>query len=177
MNVGKRFEDDFKKSIPDYALCIRLRDEPQAFKKTARFSHKQPFDFIVFDGKRGIFCAFELKTTKGTSFSFDNIFHEKNEDKESNLIHRHQIMGLGKIKKYNNVKSGFLLNYRNEKEMTQETFYIDIKDFVNMCSTLEKKSCNKEDIIRFGGILVEGIKKKTRYSWNIDKLLDMFGGI
>ena len=34
MNEGKKFEQIFKKSAPDYCLTIRLNDSAQAFKKS-----------------------------------------------------------------------------------------------------------------------------------------------
>ena len=48
-NVGKKFEEDIKKSIPDYCLTIRIPDPPQSFTKRSdtRFSVKNPFDFNI----------------------------------------------------------------------------------------------------------------------------------
>ena len=51
MNFGKRFEEDFKASVPSSSLLIRLNDSPQAFSKSSitRFTHRTPCDFLVFD--------------------------------------------------------------------------------------------------------------------------------
>ena len=65
-NVGKRFEENFKKSISDEYLLYRLKDSPQAFTQNnlTSFTHKNPCDYFLFDGKRGVFYCLELKTTK-----------------------------------------------------------------------------------------------------------------
>ena len=38
VNFGKRFEDDFKSSLPDYCLIHRLRDSGQSFTNYAERS-------------------------------------------------------------------------------------------------------------------------------------------
>ena len=85
--VGKVFENNFKKSMPDYALLYRLPDAAQSFGKSSnlRFSNKNPFDFILFDSKWKILYALELKSVKGKSISFERTKEDKGD------IHYHQI--------------------------------------------------------------------------------------
>lgn len=172
-NVGKIFEDDFKNSLPDYIIYTRLRDAPQSFNRTARFSWKNPCDNILFDDKRRLFYSIELKTTKGTSFSFEDIRLDNQDDK---MIHKHQIIGLANYAKWNNVRSGFILNFRDEKKNEQRTYYIDIKSFIEMTMTINKRSFNESDLLLSNPIRINGVKKRTRYVWDLDELFDNLKG-
>lgn len=170
-NSGKIFEDDFRKSIdskdPDIYL-LRLKDEAQAFQKQAKFSHKNPFDFLVFDGKNGKLYGFELKTTKFKYMTFDDLYDNKEQGK---MIHLHQIKSLINMIPKNNVDGGFLFNFRDEEENIEKTYYMPIKKFCKMAANLNKKSFNEKDLIEYSAIHVEGIKKRTHYRWDIKNLL------
>lgn len=169
-NVGKVFEECFKKSIPDYCLLIRLPDPPQSFIKRndTRFSHKNPFDYICFDtNSRTLYCL-ELKTTKFKSISFEDI---NSNEEENRMIHRHQIIGLANHSTYNNVCSGFLFNFRDEKNNMERTYFQEINDFISMVNKINKKSFNELDLIVDGNaIKINGEKKRTRFQWNMDEL-------
>lgn len=170
-NSGKVFEDSLKNSVnKDRCLLIRLNDQPQSFAKSAKFSLKQPCDFLLFDSKTKLFMPLELKSTAYKSMSFENI-NENNPN--SAMVHKHQILGLLEFAKYNGCCAGFLLNFRTESENVQRTYYISIQNFVDMCNKIGKKSFNELDLLTVGkAIKVEGTKKRTRYTWNIDELLD-----
>ena len=170
-SVGKIFEEDIKNSIDkERCLLIRLNDQPQSFEKTARFSLKNPCDYLLFDSSTKLFVPMELKSTKYRSMSFENI---KEENPKNALIHKHQIEGLLEFSKYNGVESGFLLNFRTDEVGMQRTYFIRIDDFINMCEKIEKKSFNEIDLLMIGkAIKLDGDKKRTRYKWCINELLD-----
>lgn len=104
-NTGKRFEADFKKSVPSYALLYRLPDSAQAFggSSNLRFSSKNPFDYLIWNSKSHILYALELKTVAGKSISF-----ERNKE-EHGEIHWHQVEGLNKWNKYDGIVCGFII--------------------------------------------------------------------
>lgn len=168
-NSGKIFEDDFKSSIPDYCFYHRLKDPPQSFnqsKNNLRFSLKNPCDAMIFDTKNRKFYTLELKTTKNSSISFEDInIKEKQQNK---MIHKHQIESLLKFSKYNHVISGFIFNFRNEKNNTQVTYFQNINNFINMINSINKKSFNQKDLSRFSSIIITGEKKRIRYKWDLD---------
>jgi hypothetical protein len=168
-NVGKIFEESIKNSMPDYTLLIRLNDSPQAFKqsKLTRFTPRTPFDYICFDtNSRTLYCL-ELKTTKFKSISFEDI---NNDEEENKMIHRHQIIGLTNYSIYNNVCSGFLFNFRDEKNNIERTYFQEINDFISMTNKINKKSFNELDLIVDGNaIKINGEKKRTRFQWNMDE--------
>lgn len=170
-NSGKIFEDDFRSSIDkDRCLLIRLNDQPQSYAKTARFSLKPPCDFILYDSQTRLFIPIELKTTKYRSMSYENI----NEENPNNaMIHKHQLKRLLEFSKYDGVKAGLLLNFRTDETKIQRTYYISILNFLDMCQKINKKSVNEIDLLSIGkAIKVNGTKKRSRYIWNINELLD-----
>lgn len=176
LNTGKRFEYDFKNSIDkDRCLLLRLNDQPQSFAKTARFSLKPPCDFILYDSLTKLLVPLELKTTKYRSMSYENI----NEENPNNaMIHKHQLEKLLEFSKYNGVKSGLLLNFRSEETNIQRTYYISIQNFLDICQKINKKSVNEIDLINVGNALkVNGIKKRSRYLWDVNGLLDKLKNI
>ena len=170
-NSGKVFEDDCKSSTDkDRCLLLRLNDQPQSFAKTAKFSLKPPCDFVLYDSSTKLFVSLELKTTKYRSMSYENI-NEKNPNNA--MIHKHQLEKLLEFSKYDGVKSGLLLNFRSEDRNIQRTYYISIQNFLDMCQKINKKSVNEIDLLNIGNALkVNGTKKRSRYSWDINGLLD-----
>lgn len=168
-NTGKIFEQDFKQSVPDKSLLIRLPDPPQSFEKRSdtRFSHKNPCDYIIFDtvGKK-LYCL-ELKTTKFKSMSFDDIEADRPQGK---LIKKHQIEGLDRFSKFNGVVAGFVCNFRDEKNNVERTYFIDIESFISMTARIDKKSFNEMDLVLNKAVKINGQKKITHYKWDVDGL-------
>lgn len=164
-STGKLFEESFKKSIPDYALLYRLPDSAQVFNKNnnLRFSRKNPFDFLLWDSKRHILYALELKSVKGKSISFERAKGECGE------IHFHQIKGLTAWNKYNGIVCGFIIEFRE----IETTVFIDIDSFNVLMTRLNKKSFNYYDLIKekMPFIIIPQEKKRTRYSYDVDVLL------
>ena len=169
-NTGKIFEQDWKKSMPDYCLTIRLPDPPQAFtqRSDTRFSHKNPCDYIIFSGKHRILFPMELKSTKYKSFSV-----QLTEDEEPNkMVKYHQIKGLTDMARCVNVEPAFVFNFRDEEAGTQVTYWQAISNFNEMMKQVNKKSFNEVDLLVYGAINVTGQIKRTHYTWNVDELLD-----
>ncbi len=164
-NIGKVFEEQIKKSVPDYALLYRLPDAAQSFggSNTLRFSRKNPFDFLLWDSKRHILYALEMKTVNGKSISF-----ERSKD-ENNEIHYHQIQGLNKWNKYDGIICGFIIEFRQ----IETTVFIEIDSFNSLIDKVDKKSFNMDDIINSGlpYFIIPQKKQRTRYIYDIDSLL------
>lgn len=164
-NTGKRFEADFKKSIPSYALLYRLPDSAQAFGGggNLRFSSKNPFDFLLWDSRRHILYALELKTVEGGSISFERSKEEKG------VIHYHQIMGLSEWNKYDGVKCGFIIEFRK----IEKTVFIDIDEFNKLINLVNKKSFNYKDLENYKicYTTIGQVKARTRYTYKVDEFL------
>lgn len=170
-NVGKIFETDFKKSVPDYCLLTRIPDPPQSFtqRSDTKFSNKNPYDFTLFDCKnRTLFCV-ELKTTHYKSMSFEDI---NSDEKQNKMVHKHQILGLKKASEYENVIAGFFFNFRDDNNNVERTYFQNIKDFLKMTKEINKQSFNEMDLILYKSIKVNGVKKRVHYSWNVEEFLN-----
>lgn len=173
-NSGKVFEQQFKLSVPNYCLLIRLPDPPQSFSRGSgtRFSHKNPCDYIMFDTNSQILFTLELKTTKYKSMNFDDINEEEHDS--SKMIHKHQILGLLNFSSYKNVVSGFVFNFRDEERNIERTYFQDILSFESMCKKINKKSFNEMDLILNNAIKINGVKKRVNYVWSIDEFLKRY---
>ena len=170
-NVGKKFENNFKSSIPDDVMYHRLHDAPQSWSqdKGTRFSWQNPCDAFLFD--KGTLLALELKTTKDKFYTFEK---EKGTNKTAK-IHYHQIEGLREFAKYKGVVPGFVLNYRiNEgtPNYNELTYFIHINDFDRMINELNKKSFTMLDLLKYSPIKIESMKKRTNFKYGIGSFLD-----
>lgn len=96
----------------------------------------------------------ECKSTKGTSISLT-------------MIRDNQIEGLKEASKHNLV-AGLLVNFRNANN---DTFFILIDEYINMTESLNKKSFNVKDLDEIGASRIECEKKRTRYRYNINKMI------
>ena len=168
MNTGKRFENDFKKSTPSYALLYRIPDPPQSFKKASnlRFSSKPPFDYILWDSSRHKLFALELKTKNGKSISFERS-KEDNGD-----IHYHQIEQLNLWSSYDGIIAGLIIEFRS----ICMTIFIEIEEFNKLIKAISKKSFNLQDLIDHN-IKYKSIEqkiKKTHFSYDVEGFLKSF---
>ena len=167
LNAGKIFENNFKKSIPDNIFYLRLKDSASSFGQDScatRFTLQNPYDALLFDGE--YLYTFELKSTEGTSFSF-----QKEGDTTSKMIKYHQIEGLLNSSNYKNIHSGFVFDFRKS-----ETYFLPISKFVNFMKNTNKVSINEKDIIENGGIKIQKKKKIKNYTYDIDLLLKEIKG-
>ena len=171
-NPGKQFEDDFKKSIPDYCLAERLKDSAQSFNqsKLTKFTWNNPCDFLCFDSIGRILYCLELKSTKSKYITFDDINKPKSQDK---MIKKHQIESLQKFSLFDNVVSGFILNFRDEEHDMERTYFLDIKSFDMMRNKIRKFSFNELDLLTNNAVKIVGQKKRVHYNWDIDGFLNV----
>lgn len=165
-NVGKSFELNFSKSVPDYVLLYRLPDSAQSFGGSSRlrFSKKNPFDYLLWDSIQKILYALELKTVAGKSISFERSKEDAGE------IHYHQICGLKNWAKYDGIITGFIIEFRE----IEKTVFIEINDFDLLVNTITKKSFNYNDIINLNipHFVISQEKLRTNYKYDIESFLN-----
>ena len=149
------FEADFQKSVPDNILVEREKDSA-SFQMTS----KNPYDYRLYL-KPNIFFM-ELKSTGAASISL-----------QENVVRPHQIEQLQQRKSYDGAYAGFLFEFRerNLKTKTREhmVYYLDIDKFNKRDKNI--KSLTPEYVENLGGIKVEATKKITRYTFNVEKLI------
>jgi recombination protein U len=161
MNDGKLFENDFKESVPKDTYYFRVKDPAQSFgegQNNLRFSSPNPFDIILFH--EDTMFALELKSTKGTAFSFKG---------SSPMIKENQIKELTKAAQFKGIIPGFIFNLR--KESGNKTYFLHISDFNKLIASTTKSSINEKDIIDSGAIEVRGEIKKVRYKYWVGEFI------
>lgn len=158
MNTGKIFEQDFKNSIPEDMYYLRIHDSPQSFNQTntLRFSPKNPFDSLLYIYP--FLFLLELKSTIGTSFSFDG---------KTPMIKKHQIEELTKASKYKGIIAGFVFHMSKY----QKTYFLPIDKFNEFKNSTDKKSINQQDILNHGAIEIRGEIKRTRTKFYIGEFI------
>lgn len=164
-NVGKRFEQDLIKSVPDYVGVLRIPDAAQSFYRSSnlRFSRKNPFDFLLWCPSTLTLYTLELKTVKGKSISFERTKDEHGE------IHYHQIIGLENFEKIGECVCGFIIEFR-ELEIT---IFLSISEFIKLQGLVNKKSFNYNDLVNnnIGYIIIPQKMLKTHYRYDIEYFL------
>ena len=148
MNKGKKFENNFIKSLPDWIFYYRLRDAWWWSNWTnTRFTISNIADFIVFNWQR--LYILELKTTKGKSLPLWNI-------KDS------QIQWMLKASEYDNVEPYIIINYSEHNI----TYMIHIWNIVEFIKKEERKSIpiNRAECF---WIEIEWTKLRTNYRYDL----------
>ena len=165
-NVGKNFEENWKKSIPKYIWNYRPPDQAQSFNSNKdesklRFSAKSPCDCFIFDGN--MLYTLELKTVGTNSISFERTKNDKG------IIHKHQIDKLLEFSAYKNIISGLILDFR----LSEKTYFCEINEFIDMINNLNKKSFNEKDLYELcNPIEIEKKKLKINWKYNVEKFLN-----
>jgi recombination protein U len=167
MNSGKKFEKSFKDSFPKDVYIERMSDPAQSFYQGdgLRFSPTNPYDYFFFSCPNLV--TIELKSKDSTSLTFWRQDFEVKDKKQSFEIKKCQIEGLHKASQYKGVIAGFVINFRN----VNHTYFLHINDFLNLTSTLDKKSINEQNIVTSNGLLIEQTLLRTNYTYNIQKFI------
>ena len=146
INYGKRFEEDFIKSIPSHFFTYRFKDGGGWSNATnLRFTSSNICDFMVFDGKE--LYLLELKSVKGKSFSFNNIGNHLDE--------------MCKASKFYNIKAYYIINFREENK----TFIVNSENLKNL-TLKDKKSVNIKELESLGFSTIPQELKRTRWKYD-----------
>lgn len=172
-NYGKRFEEDFASSVPEYCYVHRLKDSAQSYNDSEEtsFSWDNECDFFIWNSNARMFYAIECKSTKYKSMSVQL----DKKDRSSKMVKLHQIESLKNISNYEGTVSGLMLNFHDENNDNQRTYFIDVNNFTNMMKQINKKSFNELDLLTIGkAIKFQGNKKRTRWHWSLDEFFEIY---
>lgn len=151
-NPGKAFEEDFKNSIPEDILYIRLKDAGGwSNGSNTRFTVKNECDAILF--REPYLYMLEFKSHKGKSLPLS-------------CISPNQLKQLKSFTKYDYVIAGFVINFRD----LEETYFIYADYVYQFAQEMERKSI-PYDFIRDRGHRVQQTKKKVRYTYDVEQML------
>ena len=100
---------------------------------------------------------------------------QSDKNDKNKMVKLHQIESLEKISKYDGTISGLILNFRDEDNDNQRTYFIEINSFINMMKLIDKKSFNEIDLLTVGKAKkIQGKKKRTRWYWDLDELFESY---
>ncbi|KEI10539.1 hypothetical protein Z957_02055 [Clostridium sp. K25] len=153
-NEGKKFEEDFKRSVPEWCWCNRYKDGTANFKgdknENVRFQAHNICDFEVF-AKDKLFLL-ELKSYQGASIPLSG-------------IRKNQLEGMIKASRYKNVIPYFLLNFRG----VQRVYAIKVQTLHEFIKTTTRKSIPIKFCVE-NGIEIASEQKRTRFRYNLEIL-------
>lgn len=151
-NEGKRFEEDFKKSIPGWCWGNRYKDGTANFRgeknENVRFQAHNVCDFEVF-AENKLFLL-ELKSYNGVSIPLSG-------------IRKTQLEEMLKASIYKNIEPYFMFNFRP----LQKVYAVRVQNVQAFIEKAERKSIPIQWCIE-NGIEIEGIKKKVRFRYNLE---------
>lgn len=84
------------------------------------------------------------------------------------MVRDAQIKGMVDASSHNLI-AGFLINFRNADN---NTYFISIDNYMMMVNNINKKSFNITDLSENGAIEIYSTKKRTRYTYDIQKMID-----
>ena len=136
MNEGKKFEQDFIKSIDtDHVLVKRLADNPLAFEGGGRFSTNNECDYLLFESETRTLYGLELKTT----LSSLTYWREDYEDETHKSFTLRTPAGEYVLEPY----TGLVLD---ATEAFLRIDFNDVYDFVNYANMYNGQSTFRSDI-------------------------------
>lgn len=160
MNTGKRFETDFKNSVPEGVYYKKLADPAIGFdisSSTQRFSPKPPYDAVAC--KNGRMFALELKSSATKSMSFEGKSPNIKQEQVDNLI----------LAEDAGAVAGLVLHFSK----LSETYFVKASVFKKTCESLNKKSINVSEV-REIGLPIPTHKRKVSHWYELDILFNMW---
>ncbi len=157
-NAGKKFEADFRDSVPTDIYFYRFRDGTASWGNSAneavRFQADNIADCLLF--KKDKLFILELKTTQGQSLPFGNI-RIKNLEK------------MVKAMQHENIIAAFIINFRDVKR----TYFVLADNILNFIQTADRKSIPQSWCVQ-NGIEIPSRQLKVNYRYDIQALVEQF---
>ena len=148
---GKKFEEDFSKSVPKHWFHYRLKDSASSWANTSlsRFTPKNSCDFFLFTGSS--MYGIECKSFKGKSIPYSNIKDNQLKDLLSMSVDPPI-----------NAQGLFILNFRD----LNETYSINAFMVNALIEQGHRKSISIDEA-RHIGVLIPQKLKRVRYSYDL----------
>ena len=157
INNGKRFENNFKNSVPSNVFCYRFKDGTANFNGArninVRFQAKNICDFMLFDGKK--LFLLELKSHKGKSLPLS-------------CVRPNQIAELYKASIYTNVVSGIIIHFSD----LDEIYFIEINKYIEYVKNNQDKKSIPILFLKENGILIECEKKEINIKLKLNEFIN-----
>lgn len=159
-NLGKKFEENFKQSVPSEIFFYRFRDSGSSYyggNANLRFSASNIADCMLNDPFTGLHLI-ELKHHKGKSIPLSCIIGNKTKER--------QINDLYKANQYCNTYSSLIVFFSD----VERCFQLSINDFIEFAKNETRKSIPIE-YFEENGIEIKVHKLKTNYRFDLNSWL------
>lgn len=167
-NTGKKFEAEWKNSIPQDIFYYRFRDGTSSWgnQENTRFQAKNECDCEMFDGYK--LYRLELKSHKGVSLPYP-AFLKKNKagkiDPQDEACLK-QLLDLSKANTYKNIIAGIVINFSE----VGKTYFCKADNVLDYVRHEKSKSipigwCEEKGIEIFGQL------KKVNYKWDVQSFI------
>ena len=159
---GKKFEEDFKKSVPDKWVFVRLKDAGGwGSSEETRFTIKNKCDNTIFATDKLYYMMLELKSHLGKSIP-KTVFGKKDKHGKNYVIEE-----LGKEKDKLNTFAGVAFNFRD----VEETYLVHISKLYDFYYSDERASFSLQ-WVKDNGVRLEHVKKIKRYRYDLENVVD-----
>ena len=164
MNEGKRFERDFKASVPADAWCYRLRDSPVSYyggsgAEGIRFAQDNLCDFVLY--RAPTLYLLELKTVGTPSAALTSLFGKFDPEKRCYKKQRH-LQDMAKAEQSaTGLRALVVLCYRR----TGHTYAVPAREWVERAAAGGRKSIPEEFCINHGTPVAA---RQLRVNWRYD---------
>ena len=157
-NLGKKFENSWRESVPDEVFFYRFRDSSGAWggNNQLRFTPSNIADNLLF--YNGCLFLNELKSHKGKSIPLDKIIGNKTKEK--------QIEDLYEANQFYNVFSNLIVFFSDE----ERCFALDIENFLFFMQDNDRKSIPIEYFEGMGRE-IKVTKLRSNYKFDIKEWL------
>ena len=152
-NNGKRFETNFKNSVPKDTYIYRLKDGSASWDKgtRTRFQAKNICDFILY--KKPYLFLLELKSTKGKNLPNSN-------------VKTNQLEGLLEASKYDGIICGIVIEFSEQNA----TYFIEISQYKRFLKNMSRKSLPL-DYVAKNGVKIDTEKMRVNSKFDIEKMI------
>lgn len=175
MNEGKRFERDFKASVPPGSWCYRLRDSPVSYyggsgAEGIRFAQDNLCDFVLY--RAPTLYLLELKTVGTPSAALTSLFGKFDPEKRCYKKQRH-LQDMAKAEQAaTGLRALVVINYRR----TGHTYAVparDVLEWVERAAAGGRKSIPEEFCISHG-TPVSANRLRVHWRYDVAALLDAY---
>lgn len=157
-STGKRFEENWKNSIPKDIFYYRFRDSSNTWSggNKTRFTPSNIADCLLWNSE----CLFllELKSCKGSSLPFKNVI--------GNDTKKQQINDLIEASGFANTIVGLVIEFSDK----DECYFVEINDFKNFLEKAVRKSL-PIDYCRKNGLKIGVEKLKINRRFDINQFI------
>jgi recombination protein U len=160
-NLGKRFEENWKKSIPSDTFFYRFRDSGSTYyggNQNLRFSASNIADCMLYDTNSKELYLCELKSHKGKSLPMSCVASNKTKEK--------QIDDLYNASQFDGVNASLIVFFSD----VERCFELPISELLSFSLYEDRKSI-PISYFEEKGVEIEVIKLQTNHKFNVAKWL------